>query len=199
MVGKTIREHPFRNGARPLHRVGGESSGVVDARVGDRVITPRIGKPVEVEALWLNALSAASYLEPSWRDAFDRGRVAFRQRFWNQDLGRLADVVDVDHVPGTRDDTLRPNQILAVGGLCRADRRATGAPPGRCRRAGVAHADWPAIAWPRRAWLFPAIRRRCVSARCGVSPGHGLAVADWPSHGRSLDRLVLADTSRALA
>ena len=89
----------------------------MDARVGDRVITPRIGKPVEVEALWLNALSAASHLEPSWRDAFDRGRVAFLERFWNEDLGRLADVVDVDHVPGTRDDTLRPNQILAVGGL----------------------------------------------------------------------------------
>jgi predicted glycogen debranching enzyme len=89
----------------------------MDARVGDRVITPRIGKPVEVEALWLNALSAASYLEPSWRGAFDRGRVAFLERFWNEDLGRLADVVDVDHVPGSRDDTLRPNQILAVGGL----------------------------------------------------------------------------------
>jgi predicted glycogen debranching enzyme len=89
----------------------------MDARVGDRVITPRIGKPVEVEALWLNALSAASYLEPSWRNAFDSGRVAFLERFWNEDLGMLADVVDVDHVPGTRDDTLRPNQILAVGGL----------------------------------------------------------------------------------
>jgi len=32
-------------------------------------------------------------------------------------LPRLADVVDVDHVGGTRDDTFRPNQILAVGGL----------------------------------------------------------------------------------
>ena len=36
----------------------------MDARVGDRVITPRIGKPVEIQALWLNALSAASRLEP---------------------------------------------------------------------------------------------------------------------------------------
>ena len=89
----------------------------MDARVGDRVITPRIGKPVEIQALWLNALSAMSRLEPTWRDAFERGRVAFLERFWNENLGRLADVVDVDHVRGTRDDTFRPNQILAVGGL----------------------------------------------------------------------------------
>jgi len=95
----------------------------MDARVGDRVITPRIGKPVEIQALWLNALdvvsrvSRASRLEPTWRDVFDRGRAAFLERFWNENLGRLADVVDVDHVPGTRDDTFRPNQILAVGGL----------------------------------------------------------------------------------
>jgi glycogen debranching enzyme len=89
----------------------------MDARVGDRVITPRIGKPVEIQALWLNALSIASRLEPTWQDAFDRGRDSFGERFWNEDLGRLADVIDVDHVPGTRDDTFRPNQILAVGGL----------------------------------------------------------------------------------
>jgi predicted glycogen debranching enzyme len=89
----------------------------MDARVGDREITPRIGKPVEIQALWLNALSAVSVLEPRWADVFDRGRAAFLERFWNEDRGHLADVVDVDHVPGTRDDTFRPNQILAVGGL----------------------------------------------------------------------------------
>jgi predicted glycogen debranching enzyme len=89
----------------------------MDARVGDRVITPRIGKPVEIQALWLNALRVASQLEPRWRAVFDKGRASFGERFWNENLGRLADVVDVDHVPGTRDDTFRPNQILAVGGL----------------------------------------------------------------------------------
>jgi len=89
----------------------------MDARVGDRVITPRVGKPVEIQALWLNALSVASRLEPAWRELFEKGRRSFCERFWNEDLGRLADVVDVDHAPGTRDDTFRPNQILAVGGL----------------------------------------------------------------------------------
>ena len=89
----------------------------MDARVGDRVITPRIGKPVEIQALWLNALSIASEIESHWREVFDKGRRAFAERFWNEDEGQLADLVDVDHVPGTRDDACRPNQILAVGGL----------------------------------------------------------------------------------
>lgn len=89
----------------------------MDARVGDRVITPRIGKPVEIQALWLNALRIASQFEPHWLEPFERGRHSFVERFWNEAPGRLADVVDVDHVGGTRDDTFRPNQILAVGGL----------------------------------------------------------------------------------
>ena len=93
----------------------------MDARVGDRVITPRIGKPVEIQALWLNAVwiaarqtTASAAIPP---DTFSRGRAAFVERFWNEERGRLADVVDVGHVAGTRDDSFRPNQILAVGGL----------------------------------------------------------------------------------
>jgi len=88
----------------------------MDARVGDRVITPRIGKPVEIQALWLNALAIAGRTSARWRETFERGRETFLQRFWN-DRGYLADVVDVDNVAGTRDDTFRPNQILAIGGL----------------------------------------------------------------------------------
>ena len=89
----------------------------MDARVGDRVITPRIGKPVEIQALWLNALSVASRFASAWRGPLEKGRASFIERFWNDKAGHLADVVDVNHVPGTRDDTFRPNQILAVGGL----------------------------------------------------------------------------------
>jgi glycogen debranching enzyme len=88
----------------------------MDARVGDRVITPRIGKPVEIQALWLNALRVAARFNRAWLEPLSRGQRAFADRFWN-DGGYLTDVVDVDHVPGTRDDTFRPNQILAVGGL----------------------------------------------------------------------------------
>ncbi len=89
----------------------------MDARVGDRVITPRIGKPVEVQALWLNALLVAAALDPRWSAPLERGRAAFAERFWIDQTGCLADVVDVDHVPGTCDGSVRPNQILAVGGL----------------------------------------------------------------------------------
>jgi len=89
----------------------------MDARVGDRVITPRIGKPVEIQALWLNALAIASRQDPRWRKALERGTAAFRERFFDEDTGGLADVVDVDHVAGTRDLSCRPNQILAIGGL----------------------------------------------------------------------------------
>jgi predicted glycogen debranching enzyme len=89
----------------------------MDAGVADRVITPRVGKPVEVQVLWLNALHVAGGFDVRWRRVFAHALESFHERFWREDLGRLADVVDVDHVPGTRDDTFRPNQILAVGGL----------------------------------------------------------------------------------
>ena len=90
----------------------------MDAKVGDWVVTPRIGKPVEVQALWLNALwIAAQFDSGRWRPLLDRGNVSFRERFWNEGTGCLYDVVDVDHEPGRVDASIRPNQIFAVGGL----------------------------------------------------------------------------------
>jgi len=89
----------------------------MDAKVGDWVVTPRIGKPVEIQALWLNALHIASRFTERWQEIFIRGREAFQHRFWNEAGGYLYDVVDVDHQCGTADATFRPNQILAVGGL----------------------------------------------------------------------------------
>lgn len=89
----------------------------MDAKVGDWVVTPRIGKPVEVEALWINALAMAGRIEPRWTAVAQRARASFRCRFWNEAVGGLYDVVDADHIPGKLDATIRPNQILAVGGL----------------------------------------------------------------------------------
>jgi predicted glycogen debranching enzyme len=89
----------------------------MDARVDGREITPRIGKPVEVQALWLNALKVASAFDARWRAVLVRGMSAFSDRFWNPTRGFLFDVVDVNHCPGVDDPTLRPNQVLAVGGL----------------------------------------------------------------------------------
>src|SRR5262249_43153347 len=73
------------------------------------------GKPVEVQALWINALHAAAAINHQWREPLARAHKIFADRFWNA-YGYLADVVDVDHVAGKRDDTFRPNQVLAVGG-----------------------------------------------------------------------------------
>ena len=89
----------------------------MDARVGDWVVTPRTGKPVEVQALWLNALAIAARIDPGWEAVRVRGHASFARRFWNEAAGCLYDVVDVDHIPGQVDDSIRPNQIFAVGGL----------------------------------------------------------------------------------
>jgi len=96
--------------------VAGQQLTWMDARVGDREITPRIGKPVEVQALWLNALRIASQWEKRWEAVARRGLATFADRFPNS-AGYLNDVVDVNHQSGTRDAAFRPNQILAVGGL----------------------------------------------------------------------------------
>jgi predicted glycogen debranching enzyme len=89
----------------------------MDAKVGDYVVTPRCGKPVEIQALWLNALAAASDLAPEFASWLESGRASFELRFWNEASASLNDVVDVDHQPGRVDASLRPNQIFAAGGL----------------------------------------------------------------------------------
>ncbi len=89
----------------------------MDAKIGDWVVTPRIGKPVEIQALWISALRVAARWEPSWNQVADGAQANFVARFWNEAGGCLFDVVDVDHRPGVVDAALRPNQILAVGGL----------------------------------------------------------------------------------
>ena len=89
----------------------------MDARVDGREITPRIGKPVEIQALWLNALAIGAQSSPRWQSLFEKGCEAFEARFWHEDAGYLADVIDCDHQPGAIDLTFRPNQIFAVGGL----------------------------------------------------------------------------------
>lgn len=89
----------------------------MDAKVGDWVVTPRIGKPVEIQALWLNALYLTSQRVEQWRPLLDLGLKSFQARFWNEAGGYLYDVVDCDHQAGAADATFRPNQIFAVGGL----------------------------------------------------------------------------------
>jgi predicted glycogen debranching enzyme len=93
----------------------------MDAKVGDWVVTPRIGKPVEINALWYRALVAMESFAALQGDALAERRFAllagnalrsFRRRYWSNERGYLADVVDGP--AGAADDSLRPNQIFAV-------------------------------------------------------------------------------------
>jgi predicted glycogen debranching enzyme len=89
----------------------------MDARIDGRPVTPRAGKPVEVNALWLRALDVATGLAPDGaaqhRHAALRARAAesFLRRFVRADGLGLLDVVDG---PGGDDASLRPNQLLAA-------------------------------------------------------------------------------------
>lgn len=94
----------------------------MDGRAGDWVITPRAGKPVELNALWYNAVCVADGLQ---RRRAERGaaaggnateysalaasiKAAFNKRFWNESAGCCYDVIDPP------DAAVRPNQLLAV-------------------------------------------------------------------------------------
>jgi predicted glycogen debranching enzyme len=90
----------------------------MDAKVGDWVVTPRTGKPVEVNALWINALETISeFARLLARPSGGYEQVAAKaqrnfQKFWNEERGCCFDVIDV---PGMGNDpALRPNQIFGV-------------------------------------------------------------------------------------
>jgi predicted glycogen debranching enzyme len=90
----------------------------MDAKVDGWVVTPRRGKPVEIQALWYNALRWMSLwavdlgAAPALYDeAADRVRESFNRRYWNERRGCLYDVLDG---PDGADDALRPNQIFAI-------------------------------------------------------------------------------------
>jgi predicted glycogen debranching enzyme len=92
----------------------------MDAKVNGRAVTPRAGKPVEVQGLWYNALSIQRELariagdehaESLLRERAERTRASFNLVFWNTELECLYDVVNGD----IRDPSIRPNQALALG------------------------------------------------------------------------------------
>jgi predicted glycogen debranching enzyme len=91
----------------------------MDAKVGDCVVTPRHGKPVEIQALWYNALRVVEHLadkfnEPNmkalYRRMADKAHASFNEVFWNEQSGCLYDVVNGD----SRDASIRPNQVIAI-------------------------------------------------------------------------------------
>jgi len=91
----------------------------MDAKVGDYVVTPRHGKPVEIQALWYNTLKIIENISCAFGDDESASRYgvmaetakrSFNEQFWNPAAGCLFDVVDGDR----QDGSIRPNQIFAV-------------------------------------------------------------------------------------
>ncbi|HEY4817413.1 MAG TPA: amylo-alpha-1,6-glucosidase [Candidatus Acidoferrum sp.] len=90
----------------------------MDAKIGDWVVTPRTGKAVEINALWINALETMSGFalllkksSQTYEALSQKAKDAF-QKFWNPQRGCCYDVIES---PGLgNDDSLRPNQIFAV-------------------------------------------------------------------------------------
>jgi len=126
-----------------LHGIGCDDDGLIaassphhaltwmDACVDGAAVTPRRGKPVEIQALWYNALCVAADLAMARRKTELAGGLralaqrtanTFRARFWMPALGYCADVVDpheapapgVPFGPGTTDERMRPNQLFAA-------------------------------------------------------------------------------------
>ena len=123
----------------------------MDAKAGDWVVTPRRGKAVEINALWYNALaclagwqqrlagdSAAAEAEAA------RVHASFNRRFWSDRLGYLRDVVDGEDGD---DDSLRPNQLLAIS----------------LPHAALAPERWPLVLERVRARLLTPVGLRSLS------------------------------------
>jgi predicted glycogen debranching enzyme len=102
-----------------LLRAGAEHNALtwMDAHMGDWIVTPRRGKPVEIQALWYNALRLMQQWETdaTERENYARraeiARRSFNARFWNPAGNCLFDVVDGE---GGNDSRLRPNQLFAI-------------------------------------------------------------------------------------
>ncbi|MDY6227020.1 MAG: amylo-alpha-1,6-glucosidase [Clostridium sp.] len=87
----------------------------MDVRVGDFVVTPRHGKPVEINSLWYNALCIMDELRTIYKKEdlgysriAEKVKINFENKFWNDEKNCLYDVID------KKDDKIRPNQIWAV-------------------------------------------------------------------------------------
>lgn len=91
----------------------------MDVAINSQPLTPRAGKAVEIQALWYNALKTMELLASKFKEGneaekylqmAEKAKRSFAEKFWNPDKNCLFDVVSEN----ARDDSLRPNQIIAV-------------------------------------------------------------------------------------
>lgn len=87
----------------------------MDAKIGDWVVTPRHGKPVEINGLWINALRVLEWLSErmggdgeAYGKAAAQAEASFAEKFWHEGRGHYLDTVD------PMDASLRPNQVIAM-------------------------------------------------------------------------------------
>lgn len=87
----------------------------MDAKIGDWVVTPRHGKPIEINGLWINALRIMEWLakkvgQPTqkYKRAADKAQKSFDEKFWCPERGHYFDTIE------PYDASLRPNQIIAM-------------------------------------------------------------------------------------
>ncbi|MEG3862098.1 amylo-alpha-1,6-glucosidase [Microcoleus sp. herbarium12] len=142
----------------------------MDAKIGDWVVTPRIGKPIELSALWYNAVQAmvsfARRLGKShheYQQLGDRTASGFT-RFWNDSTSYCYDVLDG---PEGNDSSLRPNQIFTVSlPLDSIPPRSVSSLAGGTRGKET----------PRYTPLLTPLQRRAVVDACaqGLVTSHGL-------------------------
>ncbi|MBN1118247.1 MAG: glycogen debranching enzyme family protein [Bacteroidales bacterium] len=99
--------------------VKGKALTWMDAVVGGVPVTPRIGCPVEINALWYNAVCFSLYLAKKandetfikkWKDYPELIEKSFVETFWDKSKAYLADYVDGDF----KDWSIRPNQVIAA-------------------------------------------------------------------------------------
>ena len=124
---ESVVEHHVKGTRFNLHMdesdglISGGADGVqltwMDAKVGDLVVTPRRGKAVEISALWYHFLQTLAYFKKTlgqdgtpYQQMAEKTRKGF-QSFWNPEKNCLFDVINED---GSKDESVRPNQILAV-------------------------------------------------------------------------------------
>jgi len=91
----------------------------MDAMIGDKAVSPRAGKAVEIQALWYNALKTVELLAKHFNQTADaenygsmaeKAKESFVEEFWDVQRGYLFDVINGD----SKDSSLRPNQIIAT-------------------------------------------------------------------------------------